>query len=48
MCMPSQTVEQFVEAVKFTVLENKRWDLPYVSVVHLHGHRYPSHVHSQK
>jgi len=25
MCMPSPTVEQFVEAVKTTVLANKRW-----------------------
>lgn len=25
MCMPSPTVEQFVEAVKATVLANKRW-----------------------
>jgi len=25
MCMPSPTVEQFVEAVKDTVLANKRW-----------------------
>lgn len=28
MCMPSPTVEQFVEAVKLTVLENKRWVPP--------------------
>lgn len=25
MCMPSPSVEQFVEAVKATVLANKRW-----------------------
>jgi branched-subunit amino acid aminotransferase/4-amino-4-deoxychorismate lyase len=25
MCMPSPTVEQFVEAVKATVLANKHW-----------------------
>ena len=25
MCMPAPTVEQFVEAVKETVLANKRW-----------------------
>lgn len=25
MCMPSPAVEQFVDAVKLTVLENKRW-----------------------
>lgn len=25
MCMPSPTVEQFVDAVKATVLANKRW-----------------------
>ena len=25
MCMPSPTVKQFVEAVKATVLANKRW-----------------------
>lgn len=25
MCMPAPTVEQFVEAVKVTVLANKRW-----------------------
>lgn len=25
MCMPSPTVGQFVEAVKETVLANKRW-----------------------
>ncbi|KAI9089362.1 hypothetical protein K1719_029641 [Acacia pycnantha] len=28
MCMPSPTVEQFVEAVKTTVLANKRWIPP--------------------
>ncbi|XP_002530599.2 branched-chain amino acid aminotransferase 2, chloroplastic isoform X1 [Ricinus communis] len=28
MCMPSPTVEQFVEAVKATVLANKRWVPP--------------------
>ncbi|CAI9111214.1 OLC1v1011385C1 [Oldenlandia corymbosa var. corymbosa] len=28
MCMPSPTVEQFVEAVKFTVLANERWIPP--------------------
>ncbi|KAL5729340.1 branched-chain-amino-acid transaminase [Ranunculus cassubicifolius] len=28
MCMPSPTVEQFVEAVKHTVLANKRWVPP--------------------
>ncbi|KAI3927026.1 hypothetical protein MKW92_052131 [Papaver armeniacum] len=28
MCMPSPTVEQFVEAVKLTVLANKRWIPP--------------------
>ncbi|KAF9615267.1 hypothetical protein IFM89_022594, partial [Coptis chinensis] len=28
MCMPSPTVEQFVEAVKLTVLANKRWVPP--------------------
>ncbi|KAK9285663.1 hypothetical protein L1049_024862 [Liquidambar formosana] len=28
MCMPSPTVEQFVEAVKTTVLANKRWVPP--------------------
>ncbi|XP_050207213.1 branched-chain amino acid aminotransferase 2, chloroplastic-like isoform X2 [Mercurialis annua] len=28
MCMPSPTVEQFVEAVKATVLANKRWIPP--------------------
>ncbi|XP_059624057.1 branched-chain amino acid aminotransferase 2, chloroplastic [Cornus florida] len=28
MCMPSPTVEQFVEAVKVTVLANKRWIPP--------------------
>jgi branched-chain amino acid aminotransferase len=27
MCMPSPSVEQFVEAVKDTVLANKRWVL---------------------
>ncbi|MBA0770320.1 hypothetical protein Gotri_018973, partial [Gossypium trilobum] len=25
MCMPAPTVDQFVEAVKETVLANKRW-----------------------
>jgi branched-chain amino acid aminotransferase len=25
MCMPAPTVEQFVDAVKLTVLANKRW-----------------------
>lgn len=25
MCMPSPTVEQFMEAVKLTVLANERW-----------------------
>lgn len=25
MCMPAPTVEQFVEAVKLTVLANRRW-----------------------
>ncbi|XP_015890444.3 branched-chain amino acid aminotransferase 2, chloroplastic-like isoform X2 [Ziziphus jujuba] len=29
MCMPSPTVEQFVEAVKATVLANKRWVPPF-------------------
>lgn len=28
MCMPSPTVEQFVDAVKLTVLKNKRWVPP--------------------
>ncbi|THU68501.1 hypothetical protein C4D60_Mb08t04550 [Musa balbisiana] len=28
MCMPSPAVEQFVDAVKLTVLENKRWVPP--------------------
>lgn len=25
MCMPAPTIEQFVEAVKVTVLANRRW-----------------------
>ena len=25
MCMPAPTIDQFVEAVKATVLANKRW-----------------------
>ncbi|XP_027346854.1 branched-chain amino acid aminotransferase 2, chloroplastic-like [Abrus precatorius] len=29
MCMPSPTVEQFVEAIKTTVLANKRWVPPH-------------------
>ncbi|KAL6961267.1 Branched-chain-amino-acid aminotransferase, mitochondrial, partial [Sarracenia purpurea var. burkii] len=28
MCMPSPTIEQFVDAVKATVLANKRWVPP--------------------
>ena len=32
MCMPSPTVEQFVEAVKATVLANKRWVKYYLNL----------------
>lgn len=32
MCMPSPTVEQFVEAVQATVLANKRWVLCSLTV----------------
>lgn len=32
MCMPSPTVEQFVEAVKATVLANKCWVMWYLNV----------------
>jgi branched-chain amino acid aminotransferase len=32
MCMPAPTVEQFVDAVKQTVLANKRWVCNYVSL----------------
>jgi len=32
MCMPAPTVEHFVDAVKQTVLANKRWVSNYVSL----------------
>lgn len=32
MCMPAPTVEQFVDAVKQTVLANKRWVSNYISL----------------
>lgn len=35
MCMPSPSVEQFVEAVKATVLANKRWVL-HTSILDFH------------
>jgi len=31
MCMPAPTVEQFLEAVKQTVLANERWVCFYLS-----------------
>lgn len=33
MCMPSPTVEQFMEAVKLTVLANERWVLCCFSIL---------------
>jgi branched-chain amino acid aminotransferase len=37
MCMPSPSVEQFVDAVKRTVLANKRWVLFIFLVTRLLG-----------
>lgn len=33
MCMPSPTVDQFVEAVKATVVANKRWVMSIIVYV---------------
>ncbi|XP_029125914.1 branched-chain amino acid aminotransferase 2, chloroplastic isoform X1 [Cajanus cajan] len=44
MCMPSPTVEQFVEAVKDTVLANQRW-VGTVEPCHCHRHFRYFNVH---